>query len=44
MAPAKQAAVWGILGGIPLYLEWWDERASLRANLEALVCAPVRHS
>lgn len=40
MAPAKQAAVWGILGGIPLYLEWWDERASLRANLEALVCAP----
>jgi len=40
LAPAKQAAVWGILGGVPLYLEWWNERASLRANLEALVCAP----
>lgn len=40
LAPASQASVWGILGGTPLYLEWWDERRSLRANLEELVCAP----
>lgn len=40
MRPSDQAAVWGIVGGVPLYLEWWDERASLRSNLERLVCAP----
>ncbi len=40
MRPAEVATVWGIVGGVPLYLEWWDERASLRANLERLVCAP----
>ena len=37
---AEQAAVWGIVGGVPLYLDWWDERASLRTNLERLVCTP----
>ena len=40
LAATKQAEVWGILGGVPLYLEWWDERRSLRSNLEALVCTP----
>ena len=37
---AEQAAVWGIVGGVPLYLDWWDERTSLRTNLERLVCTP----
>lgn len=40
MSASKQAVVWGIVGGIPLYLEWWDENASLSANLERLVCTP----
>ncbi|MGI8478994.1 MAG: ATP-binding protein [Gaiellaceae bacterium] len=40
LAPAEQATVWGIVGGVPQYLEWWDEQASLRRNLEQLVCTP----
>lgn len=40
LSAAEQAAVWGIIGGVPLYLEWWDERATLRRNLERLVCTP----
>jgi AAA+ ATPase superfamily predicted ATPase len=40
LRPAEQAAVWGLVGGVPLYLEWWDTSASLAANLERLVCAP----
>ena len=40
LRPAELALVWGIVGGVPQYLAWWDQTRNVAENLGTLACTP----
>jgi hypothetical protein len=40
LSPADRARVYGICGGTPLYLSWWNQQATLTDNLYELAGRP----
>jgi AAA+ ATPase superfamily predicted ATPase len=40
LAPAERARVYGIVGGTPLYLSWWNQGATVAENLLELAGRP----
>lgn len=40
LSASECAAVWGIVGGVPLYLQWWDQSQGIKDNLLRLACTP----